>query len=494
MASAPSGGLTSTTAPGKIFASRAEVAQHYKCDWHRYNLKRREAGLPMIAERDFNARLEAALAARKEREERERGAGRGHLKDKNGKKGGGKKNKKGGKGKSNIGKRLGGGEAAVVPSEEGENASEPMDAQQEERPAQEGEPEENPEEGSMEEEAEEKEEEPPKIDPYQSLFDNSTFPTLQLNLAHMSKSYGFFVPDSEYLTDLEGLLGYCHEKVKLGHTCLYCQKTFSSWEGCRRHMVDSRHCKLRYERGIDLEEFDVFYDFNEADQEFLTSAPRRKKKAGGKKDEGEEGPDEEYMDEGEDDDSAEWEDVSDDEGMEEEDEDEEGLYRGYEDELATHGYDITPLGELVFPDGRIVGHRGLSRYYKQTVRGPSDRAAVVAARRANGERVWAGRVYDTRSGMDDQNRESSLALMRAGLDPASARAGGRSAQGILVNAQGGGFTTLSLYRYRAAVRKSRRDEDKGRRLKHRNLGMNINRMDKKANRLMNGVSVAHAAR
>lgn len=201
------------------------------------------------------------------------------------------------------------------------------------------------------------------------------------------------------------------------------------------------------------------------------------------------------MEEDDDDDSAEWEDVSDDEDADMDDDgDDEDMYQGYEAELATHGYDVTPLGELVFPDGRIVGHRGLSRYYKQTVRGPSERAAVVAARRANGERVWAGRVFDTRSGQEDARKESTLALMRAGLDPAAARARGRAADGILVNAQGGGFTSLSLYRYRAAVRKSRRDEDKGRRLKQRNLGMNINRMDKKANRLMNGVSVAHAAR
>lgn len=494
MASAPAGGgLTSTTAPGKIFASRSDLALHYKSDWHRYNLKRREAGLPMIAERDFNARLEAALAARKEREERERGAGRGHLKDKSGK---GKKRGKGGGKKEGEKPPSGREDNDRCVNEEGEATTAagfgPMEAS-EERPAG-GET-----EGEVAEEEEEpEEEEPPNIDPLESLFESTTFPTLELNLDHMSKTYGFFVPDSEYLCDLEGLLGYCHEKVKLGHTCLYCQRVFRTWEGCRRHMVDSRHAKLRYERGIDLEEFDVFYDFSEADAEFLTEAPRRREKVKKKADGEEEAEEVDYMDDDNDVDSAEWEDISDAEDTEMNDDDEgvedEDLYRGYEEELATHGFDVTPLGELVFPDGRIVGHRGLSRYYKQSVRGPSERAAVVAARRANGERIWAGRVFDTRSGQQDC-KDSSLALMRAGLDPAAARARGRAADGILVNAkEGGGFTQLSLYRYRAAVRKSRRDEDKGRRLKQRNLGMNINRMDKKANRLMNGVSVAHAAR
>merc|ERR1719276_685196 len=59
--------LTSTTAPGKFFNSRHELQDHYKSDWYRYNLKRREAGLPMLNEDDFTLRLEAALALRKEK-------------------------------------------------------------------------------------------------------------------------------------------------------------------------------------------------------------------------------------------------------------------------------------------------------------------------------------------------------------------------------------------------------------------------------------------
>ena len=78
--------LSSTTAPGKIFASRAELAAHYKSDWHRYNLKRREAGLPVLLEMDFEARLAAAKAVRNENAKKG-GSGTDHLKN-------GKKNKK----------------------------------------------------------------------------------------------------------------------------------------------------------------------------------------------------------------------------------------------------------------------------------------------------------------------------------------------------------------------------------------------------------------
>ena len=63
-------GLSSTTAPGKVFGSRAELADHYKSDWHKYNLKRREAGLPLLGEQDFQARWEAALALRAEKEKK----------------------------------------------------------------------------------------------------------------------------------------------------------------------------------------------------------------------------------------------------------------------------------------------------------------------------------------------------------------------------------------------------------------------------------------
>ena len=49
--------LTSTTAPGVLFANRAELAAHYQTDWHRYNLKRREAGLAVLLYPDFMARL-----------------------------------------------------------------------------------------------------------------------------------------------------------------------------------------------------------------------------------------------------------------------------------------------------------------------------------------------------------------------------------------------------------------------------------------------------
>ena len=272
------------------------------------------------------------------------------------------------------------------------------------------------------------EQELPDINPKQSLFDKHTFPSVQDNLRYMQQEYGFFLPDQEYLVDMEGLIGYCHEKVKLGHYCLYCQRMFSTWQGCQKHMISTRHTKLQYQAGVDLEEFEPFYDFAEANEDFLGT---KQEMASGKEEQ-------EAMNDDADDG---WEDVSDDEEAamnvdnEEDDEemmeDDEGMYAGYQDEISKYGFDVTPLGELVFPDGRIVGHRGLARYYKQRLNPNQDTDAVVAARRAAGERVYNGRVYSV--SRREEHKESALALSRAGVAAGSTVGQGN---GVLVPSQG----------------------------------------------------------
>ena len=177
------------------------------------------------------------------------------------------------------------------------------------------------------------------------------------------------------------------------------------------------------------------------------------------------------------------------------------MYAAYQEEIASHGFDITPLGELIFPDGRIIGHRGLARYYKQRFAPDRmERAAVRAARIAAGDRMYNGRVvnmYRLRGEMQEQNADSgegTLATMGriSGCIPT-----GRNGKGILVSAGGstggGGFTSLSLYRYRAAVKKQRREDDKGRRLQYRTK-QNMNKMGKKGNILSTGFSTSHAPR
>ena len=467
--------LTSTTAPGKVFSSRAEIAQHYKSDWHKYNLKRREAGMAMLSFHDFNARLEAAMAIRKEREGKEERSGKDHLKDKSSDVAGKKKNK-------------------------AKKQNQKLSKRQQRRQEKNGDDldlksqivEDDDDNNDYTESMEESEEEiPPEIDPCQSLFDKHISPNVKANVDYMYKKYGFFIPDREHLIDVTGLIGYCAEKIKLGHTCLYCQKTFRTWRGCQEHMVNSRHCKLKYERGIDYEEFDVFYDFTSDNEEFLASGiGNHKKRYTINNAKSEEIMEDEDM--SEDDNSGEWEDIDSDEDME----DDDGMYAAYQEEIEKHGFDITPLGELIFPDGRIIGHRGLSRYYKQRFRPQNPKESVLAARRSNAEQLYEGRVYDTYALRQRNNIgcESALQLAKAGISIGAAQ--GRQGRGILVSAAGAGgasYTALSLYRYKAALKKANKEEHKGRRLQQRTT-LPMNKMDKKANRLHNNVSVAHALR
>jgi len=445
--------------------------------------------MPMLTFEDFTIRLEAAMAMRREREGMAERSGKDHLKDKHN-----QKKKFGGKGtavekkisKRQLRQRERIGDILPVPSPAVEEETLQSDQIHKE--------------DNVEMEDEEEEIPPPTIDPNQSLFDKHISEDVDTNVKYMYDKYGFFLPDRECIVDVESLIGYCTEKIKLGHTCLYCQRVFKSWTGCQKHMIQTRHTKLRYQAGIDLEEFDVFYDFSTDDAEFLASGLGnfKKKKLNAKKQKQmEEWEDiEDDGNGGDDAESEDWEDVDSDEDMEAEDDDE--LYEAFQDEIANHGFDITPLGELVFPDGRIVGHRGLSRYYKQKFIPENSRTAVVAAKRANGERLIEGRVYDVYAHREQEHgKEGALQLAKAGLAAGAAR--GRSGNGILVSAGGIGgrkgtsFTAVSLYRYKAAVTKARKEEFKGMKLQQRTT-LPMNKMDKKANRLQNNVSVAHALR
>jgi len=250
-----------------------------------------------------------------------------------------------------------------------------------------------------------------------------------------------------------------------------------------------------------MEEFDVFYDFTSANKEFLGEDHYSEEQEKLEEDDKDEWED---MEEGEDeDDEGEWEDVDSITDMDTDaNANEESIYATYEKEIRTHGFDITPLGEIIFPDGRIIGHRGLSKYYKQRFAPERSQASVEAARKAGGERLYRGQVYHLgpSSSSPSSSGTSTLALAKAGL--VAGAAPGRRGGGILVPLSGGGgangggrqgFTALSLYRYRAAERKARKEEFKGRKLQERTR-LNMNKMDKKGNRLTNNVSVAHAPR
>lgn len=171
------------------------------------------------------------------------------------------------------------------------------------------------------------EETPPVVTANISIFDDKVFDNVDDCVQYMALTFGFFIPDVEFLSDLEGLLVYLGEKVKHGGICLYCQKQCVPGRPCQQHMLSKSHCKIAYENGIDGEEFEDFYDF-----------------------------------------SASYED------MEDVELDENG-------EVIENEVEIASTGELVLADGRILGHRDFRRYYKQHYRPADTRAPILAQQR-----------------------------------------------------------------------------------------------------------------
>ncbi|XP_037085515.1 zinc finger protein 622-like isoform X2 [Pollicipes pollicipes] len=163
------------------------------------------------------------------------------------------------------------------------------------------------------------------IAPTACLFCPHAAGELAASLRHMTEAHSFFVPDAEYVTDMEGLVTYLGQKVGEGFVCLWCNergKHFSSVEAVQKHMRDKGHTKMLHEGEV-LAEYADFYDYS-------TSYPVGE--------EGEEATGPEPL------------------------------------TLDTDGF------QLVLPSGAVVGHRALARYYRQHLRPEK----AVALRRTGG--------------------------------------------------------------------------------------------------------------
>ncbi|KAH8083816.1 C2H2 type zinc-finger-domain-containing protein [Cristinia sonorae] len=205
-----------------------------------------------------------------------------------------------------------------------------------------------------------------RISPTQCLFCPEASTTLEDNLAHMYLAHTFFVPDMEYIVDLAGLLTYLGEKIAVGNVCIYCGGTgreFRTLDAVRKHMLDKGHCKLAYESEPERLEVSDFYDFTSS----YPDAGERKKRKKAKKAEKLEGVDEE---------GQEWEDLEevdgevdevvdesasdDDEDTDDDDDDEDSS--DLDDDEFRISYGDTPY-ELVLPSGTKIGHRNTLRHY-----------------------------------------------------------------------------------------------------------------------------------
>lgn len=180
--------------------------------------------------------------------------------------------------------------------------------------------------------------------------------SIELSMEHMTRQHSFFIPDTDYLRDLEGLLLYLGEKVAVGNVCLFCNgrsREFRTMEAVWKHMTDKSHCKIAYGTQKDRLEISDFYDFSSSYPAPTNQASKVQKVSGMVSTR-------ELEESGSDDD---WEDVEEDDDSEPADKEssseEETLPRGQ----ITYG---DTEFELVLPSGARIGHRSLKRYYNQS--------------------------------------------------------------------------------------------------------------------------------
>lgn len=96
----------------------------------------------------------------------------------------------------------------------------------------------------------------------QCLFCNYASPSFKLNVHHMTKFHGMFIPEQAYLVDLEGLIEYLHKKIIENHECLHCHKLKGSTSGIQTHMRDKGHCMIAFESEEEMIEVGQFYNFS----------------------------------------------------------------------------------------------------------------------------------------------------------------------------------------------------------------------------------------
>ncbi|XP_077238333.1 zinc finger protein 622 [Tasmannia lanceolata] len=280
------------------FEDEAQQKIHYKSEWHRYNLKRKVAGVPGVTEALFEARQSALAEEQSKLSEsrmlyecalcgkayRSAKAHAQHLKSRTHTM---RVSQEQGLGPQSIGITVIKPLASRVASTPTSTGKTPVPREVESEESEDGEDEwvevdaddlvgtateslmdlkvnEIPSDSVMEPSDDNDDEE---LDTSCCFLCDLKHTSIESCMVHMHKQHGFFIPDVEYLKDPKGLLTYVGLKVKRDFTCLYCNDrchSFQSLEAVRKHMIAKGHCKLRYGDGGDDEEVELeeFYDYS----------------------------------------------------------------------------------------------------------------------------------------------------------------------------------------------------------------------------------------
>jgi pre-60S factor REI1 len=221
------------------------------------------------------------------------------------------------------------------------------------------------------------------------LFCNYVSPTMDLNINHMGKQHGWFVPEMEFLVDMKGLINYLSETIQVLHQCLYCHKQVHTSAGVQTHMRDRGHCMIAYSTEDEQMDVGEFYDFRATYEDSDTEGEDEETEGGvqlGRKratkttitnEDGQEETDSEEDDEG-------WESDGSDSSVptdeitsvpvdrKQRQSSRQDAKHKNSDGFHSHAH-TTPQAvykddfELHLPSGRTAGHRSLRTYYRQNL-------------------------------------------------------------------------------------------------------------------------------
>uniref|UniRef100_F1KYZ8 Zinc finger protein 622 n=1 Tax=Ascaris suum TaxID=6253 RepID=F1KYZ8_ASCSU len=345
-----------------VFANSDIQREHYRTDWHRYNLKRKVAALPpitadqfqekVLSYRDKAAEEEAAASHRLfcevcNKQFQSTNAYDNHLNSKRHKENDSKSSQNTPRKVDAV--NLPTGHLAKQSTEKENKVVDSIDALIESNV----EEEDSDSEGWVTDHGTDTEneeyDESKGIAITVCLFCLSPSANMEQNLAHMGRFHGFFLPDVEFCVDVEGMLRYLGLKVGSGNMCLLCNekgRRFRSLDACQKHMKDKAHCRVAHD-GNAMLEYEEFYDYSSM-----------------------------YAENEEDAESS--------------------------DVLVEDGY------SLVLPSGARIGHRSLMRYYRQHLKPVSEEGW-----RKSKDKQTVGRLIGQYKALGWTGTTGTLAVQRA---------------------------------------------------------------------------------
>lgn len=414
-----------------LVAFRSSDAQrdHMRTDWHLYNMKRRVASLPPVSQDTFNEKVLAAkanstaAAARASFEKTcvacqkpfySENSFRNHLNSSKHKSREARMSKEQPDDASSVlSSNFSLGEPINKPREHDEDVTKVADGLKGTTIE-----EENEDDESTDEE---------EFSLSRCLFCSNKESDINANADHMLKSHGTFIPEKDYLVDLEGLLHYLYRKINENSECLYCHAIRNNPAGIRTHMQDKGHCMIAFETEDEQIEIGQYYDFrstySDDEDESSTSetAANGGVKVSGSEDNG-------------------WETETSASSI---DDDEEIA----ENRLTSTGKKAPLIYEsdceLHLPSGRSVGHRSMARYYRQNLHN-----------------------YPSAS----ERAERQLAIENGEIEEEEKKPRGRNLNRAVVSRANGGSGMIGVpeQQKRAVVKSERKERDRGMRAEFKN--------------------------